>query len=124
MYAGMKHLTEEQLENLQAALDAERADLEEQLAEHGKKVGNDWQGTPVGFERETDSEPGDAADRFEELATNVPLVEELEARLKDVKDALKKMNEGQYGICEKTGGEIPFDRLEANPAARVIVGNA
>ena len=116
----MKHLTEEQLEELRAALDAEATALEEQLAEHGKKVGGDWQGTPKGFEAEG-GEAEDAADRFEELATNVPLVEELESRLKDVKDALKKMDAGTYGICEHTGEEIPFKRLEVNPAARTIV---
>jgi len=117
----MKHLTEAQLEELRAALDAEQADIEEQLAAHGKKVGGDWQGTPAGFEKETDSDPEDAADRMEELSINVPLVEELESRLKDVRDAIKKMDKDQYGICEKTGQEIPFDRLEANPAARTIV---
>ena len=117
----MKHLTEDQLEELRVALDAESTDLEEQLAEHGKKVDGNWQGTPAGFEQESDSEPEDVADRFEELATNVPLVEELELRLKDVQRALKKMDTGQYGICERTGEEIPFKRLEANPAARTIV---
>jgi len=104
----MQHLTEDQLEGLRAALDAEASDLEEQLAEHGKnesEAGN----------------PEDTADRMEELTINVPLVEELELRLKDVRDAIKKMDESQYGICEKTGKEIPFDRLEANPAARTIV---
>src|SRR3989344_65506 len=115
----MQHLTEDQLEGLRAALDAEQADLEEQLTEHGKSVGGDWQGTPAGFENEAGN-PEDTADRMEELTTNVPLVEELELRLKDVRDAIKKMDEGQYGICEKTGKEIPFDRLEANPAARTI----
>ena len=117
----MKHLSEAQLEQLRAALDAEQVDIEEQLAAHGKKVGGDWQGTPAGFEAETDSDPEDVADRMEELTTNVPLVEELESRLKDVKDAIKKMGKKQYGICEKTGQEIPFDRLEANPAARTII---
>jgi len=117
----MKHLSKAQLEQLRAALDAEQVDIEEQLAEHGKKVGGNWQGTPAGFETETDSDPEDVADRMEELTTNVPLVEELESRLKDVKDAIKKMDKKQYGICEKTGQEIPFDRLEANPAARTII---
>ncbi len=117
----MQHVTKEQLEELRAALDAEVADIEEQLAEHGKKIGGDWQGTPAGFETEIESAPEDTADRMEELTTNVPLVEELESRLKDVKDALKKMDEGVYGICEKTGREIPFNRLEANPAARTVV---
>lgn len=117
----MQHLTEEQLEELRVALDGEQLDIEEQLGEHGKNVGGTWTGTPAGFEGETDSDPEDAADRMEELATNVPLVQELESRLKDVKDAIKKIEEGTYGMCEKTGKEIPFERLEANPAARTLV---
>ena len=120
----MKHLSEEELEKLRAALDTEASDIEEQLAEHGKKVQGDWQGTPAGFESETATNPEDAADAMEELATNVPLVEELENRLKDVRAALKKMDDGVYGICEKTGKKIPFDRLEANPAARTLVDAA
>lgn len=117
----MKHLTEDQLEELRVALDAEATDIEDQLRAHGKKVGGDWQGTPAGFEEETDSDPEDAADRMEELGTNVALVEELEARLKDVRLAMQKMEKGTYGVCEKTGKQIPFDRLEANPAARTII---
>ncbi|KKW07060.1 MAG: binding protein, DksA/TraR family protein [Candidatus Kaiserbacteria bacterium GW2011_GWC2_49_12] len=120
----MQHLTEEQIEELRAALDGEQVDLEEQLAEHGKKIDGDWTGTPAGFEKETDSDPEDSADAMEELATNVPLVEELESRLKDVKDAIKKMDAGTYGICEESGKEIPFDRLEANPAARTAIQSA
>ncbi len=38
--------------------------------------------------------------------------------LKDVKDALRKIEEGRYGIDEKTGKPIPLNRLLANPAAR------
>ena len=119
----MQHLTADQLEELRASLDAERADLEEQLAEHGKRSAGDWQGTPAGFEPGEPDE-SDNADRMEELTNNVPLVEELESRLKDVNDALKKMDAAQYGMCEKTGKEIPFERLKANPAARTVVEDA
>jgi DnaK suppressor protein len=38
--------------------------------------------------------------------------------LKDVNDALRKIEEGRYGIDEKTGKPIPLNRLMANPAAR------
>ena len=116
----MSHLSENQLEELRAALDAEADDLEEQLAEHGQKKAGDWQGTPAGFDG-GEPDVADAADAMEELATNVPLVEELETRLKEVKEALAKMDKGVYGICEKTGEEIPFKRLKANPAAKTVV---
>jgi len=39
-------------------------------------------------------------------------------QLKDINDALRKIKEGTYGICEKTGKAIPVERLEINPAAR------
>ncbi len=45
----------------------------------------------------------DAADTMEELAINVPLVETLEARLKDVTLALARMKTGEYGHDENTG---------------------
>ncbi|KAA6451821.1 TraR/DksA C4-type zinc finger protein [Bacillus swezeyi] len=39
-------------------------------------------------------------------------------RLEEVEDALKRMEDGTYGICEATGKEIPYERLEALPYAR------
>ncbi|WP_456450237.1 TraR/DksA family transcriptional regulator [Hydrogenimonas sp.] len=38
--------------------------------------------------------------------------------LKDVNDALRKIEEGRYGVDEETGRPIPINRLLANPAAR------
>ncbi|MEK7509618.1 MAG: hypothetical protein AAB605_02795 [Patescibacteria group bacterium] len=111
----MNHLTSEELEELRAALDAEKASLEDELAEHGRKVNGDWQGTPAGFETE-EADQIDAADKMEELSVNVPLVEELEKRYKEIVAALKRMDEGTYGIDEN-GNPIDVKRLRANPAA-------
>src|SRR5215210_6652176 len=41
--------------------------------------------------------------------------------LKDVEDALAKLDAGTYGRCESCGGEISEDRLEAMPAARLCI---
>ena len=120
----MKHITEDQLEELRGALGAERDAVEEELATYGRVQGDtgDWQGAAAGEGIEAD--PNDAADQIEELVVNVPLVEELEKRHKDIADALEKMEEGTYGICEAGEEEIPFDRLEANPAARTCMQHA
>ena len=120
----MKHITEEQLEELRGALGAERDAVEEELATYGRVQSDsgDWQGSAAGEGIEPD--PTDAADQIEELVVNVPLVEELEKRHKDIVDALEKMEEGTYGICEAGEEEIPFDRLEANPAARTCIQHA
>ena len=60
----------------------------------------------------------DAADRFEDFEERSSMVETLGGRFTDVEIALKKIEEGNYGICEVSGQEIETDRLEANPAAR------
>ena len=111
----MQHLTKNELDELKAALDGEKALLEEELAEHGRKVGGDWQGTAVGFEG---NEPADEdeADKMEELGTNVALVEELEKRYKEIIAALQRMDEGKYGVTA-SGEPIDVERLKANPAA-------
>ena len=118
-------VTQSELEELRAALDAEKENLEEELAAHGRVQGEtgDWQGASQGFEG-IESDPNDVADQIEELATNVPLVEELEDRHEGVTDALEKMEQGMYGICEACSEPIPLDRLKANPAARTCIQHA
>ena len=118
-------IPQEDLEALRGELEAERDSLEEELASHGR-VQNDageWEGASIGFEGE-ESDPNDVADQIEELATNVPLVKELEERHIDVADALEKMDEGLYGICEECDEPIDLDRLKANPAARTCKQHA
>jgi DnaK suppressor protein len=41
--------------------------------------------------------------------------------LREIDDALQRMEEGTYGICEGTGKPIPKARLEAQPWARYCV---
>jgi DnaK suppressor protein len=42
-------------------------------------------------------------------------------RLREVADALQRIKDGTFGICEACGGEIPRKRLEVYPAARYCV---
>ena len=107
------------MEDLRASLEAERDSLDEELAGYGKKVAGDWEGTSKSSGEEAD--PTDAADNIETLSTNVPLVEELESRRKEIDRAIEKMDGGTYGICDVCKGPIPFDRLEANPAASTCI---
>ena len=39
-------------------------------------------------------------------------------------EALEKMEQGVYGICEEGDEPIPLDRLKANPSARTCVEHA
>jgi len=64
---------------------------------------------------------GDVADLDTQNSIDQRLLKDLKQQLAEVEHALKKIEEGSYGICEKTGRPIPADRLEAYPAARTVV---
>ena len=121
----MKKLSQIEIENLRSKLDAEKENLEEELASHGRiqNEDGDWAGSSNEMGDE-EADPNDAADQIEELVTNVPLVEQLEARHEDVEDAIEKMEQGVYGLCEACGEPIALKRLQANPAARTCVAHA
>jgi len=44
----------------------------------------------------------------------------LMVELRDVNDALRRIETGRYGLDEKSGKPIPLNRLLANPAARSL----
>lgn len=98
----------DQLAALRAALDEERAELLDQLAELG--VG----GEEISFD-ENFADSGQVA--AEQGETKV-LVNQLQDSLNDVQRALAKLDAGTYGVCERCGSEIGEARLEAMPGTR------
>ncbi len=107
------------LERLKGKLLAEKARLEGELARMAKP-------TDVAGEYETRFENlgTDADENATEVETyvgNVAVEDTLETELKEVNDALSKMEAGTYGLCEKTGQPIPTERLDVYPAARTLV---
>lgn len=121
----METLTDTQMEELRGALEAEKDAVEEELSSHGRMQSGtgDWQGASIGLLSE-EADPIDAADQIEELVVNVPLVEDLEKRHKEIMAAIEKFDASTYGVCEECGEPIPFDRLEANAAARTCITHA
>lgn len=121
----MKKIPQAEIELLRQTLEDEKANLEEELAGHGRVLNDagDWEGASIGFDGEQ-SDPNDVADQIEELVTNVPLVEELELRHTEASEALEKMDSGIYGLCEVDNEPISLERLKANPAARTCVAHS
>lgn len=68
--------------------------------------------------------PGDVASETAEREKDLSVMEHVEAQLREVDDALARLDEGRYGICEGTGAPIPDERLEAEPTARYTVEHA
>lgn len=64
-------------------------------------------------EVDVDAEEGDPD--LIEREKNVALVSQLEGRLARVQAALRSIEKGRYGTCERCGKEIPTERLEVRP---------
>jgi RNA polymerase-binding transcription factor DksA len=63
------------------------------------------------------ADTGDPAEAHNQAA----LIAATRQSLAQVTEALRRIAEGRYGICEKCGGAIPRERLEVLPHARFCV---
>jgi DnaK suppressor protein len=59
-----------------------------------------------------------------ERAQLVALLKQATADLDELDEAVRRVDEGTYGVCERCGRPIAPARLEARPAARRCVGCA
>lgn len=65
-----------------------------------------------------DQHPADVGTEAFEHEKDASILEQVEQELGDVERALRRLDDGSYGTCERCGDSIPDDRLEALPAAR------
>lgn len=75
----------------------------------------------VGFNttfNEIGTDEDENASEVEEYTDNLAMEATLEKQLKDVVDALAKIEAGNYGKCENCGTDILIERLKAYPAAK------
>ena len=98
-------------------IEAIKMQLEQQLKELGAKaleIEDDLR-TPRSAsweDRATEIEGDEVLDALEESAV---------AEIGEIRAALKRIDEGTYGVCEDCGGKIPVKRLEAYLAARLCI---
>jgi RNA polymerase-binding protein DksA len=108
-------MDQQQLESVRTALEAERASVERQLADHGVPVGSE------NVEVDVDEGFADSAHATAERSQALALIEQLLEHRRDITAALARMDEGIFGKCENCGQDIPFERLEARPTATLCV---
>lgn len=107
-------------EKYKAELNSLQAELKGELKAlgiHNPEVKEDWIATPADSS-EALADLNEAADRVEDWDERRSTLAALETRYNNVIRALKKIEEGKYGVCEISGEPIEADRLDANPAAR------
>ncbi len=83
---------------------------------------SEWGENQITSQEELES--GESVNEIDEDMKNKALSDSLELRLRDVNDALERMENGTYGICEFCKKEIPIERLKANPAAKTDIEHA
>ncbi len=103
------------LDGLRLALDEQRTNLRHEIEELGADPDSD--------SVEVDLERGfsDSARSTAERARMISVTKALRDNLRDVERALTKMDLGTYGTCERCGGPIGTERLEALPWAILCI---
>ncbi|CAN5781895.1 RNA polymerase-binding protein DksA [soil metagenome] len=100
---------------LRTDLDAERADLQRQLAELEK----DGSAAP-----DFDENFADSAQVAAEQGENLTLAAQFREQLNEVEGAMARLEDGTYGTCEVCGKAITAARLEAMPSTRFCIDHA
>jgi DnaK suppressor protein len=106
------------IERARVLLETEEARLRDQVASLGAADTS----TGTGGE-----DPGDSGDQGQDLTsrgTDALVQEDLEVRLRTVRRAMQRLEDGTYGVSVRSGRPIPDGRLEADPAAELTVEEA
>lgn len=102
------------IEERKVALEARREELRKELATSADQVAeNDYDAKFIDLGDKDDENAAEVA-MFEK---NLSMEKTLELSLYNANKALKKIEEGNYGLCEKCSGPINPERLEAFPSA-------
>jgi DnaK suppressor protein len=104
------HISESDLQRLRTKLGTQR----DKLIAAQRAAQRDQRGV-VG---DNESEEGDLAEQVIEQESALRVGAFDAALLADVERALKKIEDGNYGVSEDTGKPIPLERLEVVPWAR------
>lgn len=112
-------IEKEILAELKEKLIQEKTQLENELGKIAKPVAGEGNYETAFNEIGTDEDEN--ASEVEEYADNLALEENLEKQLKEVLEALARIENGTYGKCENCNEEIPLERLRAYPAAKTCL---
>lgn len=113
-------LSEKFILEMKEVLMQEKKKLERDLSGFSKKDANTQKNSTTIFP-DYGTEPEDNAHEVEDFITNKSLEEVLEKQLRDVDSALKRIENGTYGICKFTGKPIGEKRLRARPTSSATV---
>jgi RNA polymerase-binding transcription factor DksA len=111
-------MNNESLQHIKAKLQEKKTTLEQELSGFATKdpdLKGDWDTT---YPRVPGGGLEEAAGEVEEYSTKLHIEFSLETQLKEINDAIERIEKGAYGKCENCGKDIPEDRLLAMPESR------
>ena len=114
-------MNQELIEKLKQALEAEKKSLQKELesfATEDPKLKHNWD---TKYPNREDGDKDEEADEVQEYDNKLSLEYSMELKLKDVSNALEKIEKGGYGICENCGKKIDEKRLLACPEAKTCL---
>lgn len=105
-------------------LEEEKAILMAELASLGNRDAktHEWEAT-IDEAATENADINSSADRFEDFEEKSALITPLEAKLKQVEEALERIEKGTFGKCRVCHGPIEEARLHANPAAETCIAH-
>ena len=114
-------LTNEQITHLKKELEEAKHDILSRFKENDQfQLTDEFPYQSSGELSSYDNHPGDQATELYEREKDLALLDHEREHLRDIDYSLKQIENGTYGICEVSGKEIPYDRLEALPTWRNI----
>ena len=108
------------IKEIKIKLEEEKTRLESGLSTVARKNPDnptDWEAIPADDEK-LPADENLLAEKISDYEDNNAVVNELEPRYLDVKEALDRIEAGTFGFCEVCQKPIDDERLTANPAAR------
>ncbi|MBU1136817.1 TraR/DksA C4-type zinc finger protein [Patescibacteria group bacterium] len=108
---------------LKEKLEAEKKRLTNDLGSFARKdpkIKRNWI-TRFPFLGLNRSHPDENAEEIEEYENLLPVEYVLEIRLKNIEEALEKIEKGTYGKCEACGKEIEIKRLKVISEAKLCL---
>jgi DnaK suppressor protein len=105
-------MNEKELEDIRKDLLERRENLQRRIKEESEKVNEN---------KSENLDPADLAQDYNFRQRISSIVDRYELEIIEIDNALRRIEEGTYGICENCGNAIPVERLRAMPQAKLCV---
>ncbi len=113
-------MNKKEIEILKEKLEENKKSLEDMLSNFAEKDNvpkGDWETKYPKFTSDDDG----VADEIEEYSSLVPTEHALEIKLKNIDDALERIEKGEYGKCENCNKDIPYEKLVITPEKKTCI---